>query len=82
MAPPNMITLLNNVMGSFIHLLDCYIQLHNLSKLNRSSNNSKGSIHMGSQVASRKSQVPLMLASPNMEAKSQLLSLEKPLKFD
>ena len=27
------------------------------------------------------SQVPLMLASPNMEAKSQLLNLKKPLKY-
>ena len=32
-------------------------------------------IHMGSQV-------PLMLASPNMEANSQHLSLEKPSKYD
>ena len=29
-----------------------------------------------------KSSVPLMLASPNIEAKSQLLSLKKPLKYD
>jgi hypothetical protein len=28
-----------------------------------------------------KSQVPLMLANPNMEAKSQLLSLKKSLKY-
>ena len=27
------------------------------------------------------SQVPLVLASPNLEAKSQLLSLKKPLKY-
>jgi hypothetical protein len=27
-----------------------------------------------------KSQIPIMLASPDMEAKSQLLSLNKPLK--
>jgi hypothetical protein len=31
-------------------------------------------------VPSSKSQVPPKLATPNMEAKSQLLSLEKPLK--
>ena len=34
-----------------------------------------GPVHMGSQV-------PLTLASPNMEAKSQVLSLKKPLKLD
>ena len=28
-----------------------------------------------------KSWIPLMLASPNMEAKSQVLSLYKPLKY-
>jgi hypothetical protein len=32
-------------------------------------------VHTGSQV-------PLMLASPNMEAKSQLLNLKGPLKYD
>ena len=34
-----------------------------------------GLVHMGSQV-------PLMLASPNMEAKFQVLSLKKPLSID
>ena len=33
-----------------------------------------GLVHMGSQV-------PLMLASPHMKVKSQLLNLKKPLKY-
>ena len=39
---------------------------------------SKGPVHMGSQVPSPES--PLMLASPNVEAKSQRFSPKKPLK--
>ena len=37
-------------------------------------------IRAGSHGGS-KSQVMLMLASPNMEAKSQFLSIKKPLKY-
>ena len=33
-----------------------------------------GPVHMGSQVT-------LILASPNMEANSQILSVKKPLKY-
>jgi hypothetical protein len=45
-----------------------------------------GSAHRGPQTVGQvhkgpKSQAPLMLASPNMEAKSQLWSLNKPLKY-
>jgi hypothetical protein len=41
----------------------------------------QGLVHMGSQVPSPKFQVPLMLASPDMKAKSQLLSLKISLKY-
>jgi hypothetical protein len=34
------------------------------------------------RIPSLKAQVPLMLANPNMEVKSQFLSLKKPLKYD
>ena len=37
----------------------------------------QGPIHMGSQVPS-----PLMLVTPNMEAKSQLLSIKKTIKYE
>ena len=43
----------------------------------------EGDLKAGSHGVPRpKSQVPLMLASPNPKVKSQLLSLKKPLKYN
>jgi hypothetical protein len=61
-----------------MHLLpnySCQVRLHNGS--GGEASYELGSVHM--IWGPSKSRVILMLASPNMEATSQLLSLEKPL---